>query len=269
MEKRTLIYRACRAPTIPLPFGLRSTGHYYSPQDHLDTHKPRPFTQVFWVVSGKTGFTLNNMEMIVRAGELFYYLPEQPHIIRTVSQESEYRWFTLDGPLAVQTMTSFGWPQKPVRAGKCPEVLFERLAQEIKDISPAGQRIASATAFAILSRVKGSQRPTSMEGLSDMVARGVRIMGKRFTDPGLNVSVLAGELQVHRATLSRLFHQETGMTCISFLTSQRVQHALSLLRNTDLPVSQVAYQSGFSDADYFCKAVVKATGHNPTGFRKL
>ena len=94
-------------------------------------------------------------------------------------------------------------------------------------------------------------------------------MQDQFADPGLNVSVLAEKLKVHRATLSRVFHRETGMACIDYLVALRVRHALALLRETTLPMARVARLCGYPDPNYFCKAVKKATGYNPVRFRKL
>ena len=202
-------------------------------------------------------------------GHVFHYLPGEPHQIEALSPALEYCWLTLDGPLAAQIVTSFGWSRQPFRGGECPHDLFDKLSKDIEDISPAGQQAASASAFHILSLVRGNQGPADSGGRDSLVSRAMQLMQDRFSDPGLNVSMLADHLDVHRATLSLLFRRETGLTCIAYLISLRVQHALSLLRNTTHGIGEIAFQSGFSDADYFCKAVVRATGYNPSEFRKL
>jgi len=68
---------------------------------------------------------------------------------------------------------------------------------------------------------------------------------------------------------SRQFQRETGLICIDYLTTIPVQKGLGLLRESVLPVAEIARQCRFSNGDYFCKAVLKATRHTPSAFRKL
>ena len=48
----------------------------------------------------------------------------------------------------------------------------------------------------------------------------------------------------------------------------RIQHALSLLQETILPISDIAQECGFTDESYFCRVVRHSTGENPSRFRQ-
>ena len=48
----------------------------------------------------------------------------------------------------------------------------------------------------------------------------------------------------------------------------RMERARALLAGTDLPINQVAEQSGFADATYFYRAFKKANGVTPNVYRQ-
>jgi len=51
-------------------------------------------------------------------------------------------------------------------------------------------------------------------------------------------------------------------------SAQRIQHALSLLKETDLSIEEIARHSGYTDPDYFARVVRKTVGVSPTEFRR-
>lgn len=66
--------------------------------------------------------------------------------------------------------------------------------------------------------------------------------------------------------LSRSFRKETGMRFVEFLNHQRVNKAKSLLVRKDIPMKQVAEQSGFRNYNYFFKVFKETEGVTPTEF---
>lgn len=68
---------------------------------------------------------------------------------------------------------------------------------------------------------------------------------------------------------STLFKKETGESFVEYLSKMRMNRAKELLKETDLPVSEICRQVGYVDLKYFSKCFVKATGIKPAEFRKL
>jgi AraC-like DNA-binding protein len=66
----------------------------------------------------------------------------------------------------------------------------------------------------------------------------------------------------------RYFKGIMQKTFTEVLLEFRIQHACQQLSNTDLPISQIAFESGFEDLPYFNRKFKKMTGTNPLGFRK-
>lgn len=69
-------------------------------------------------------------------------------------------------------------------------------------------------------------------------------------------------------TLARRFHEETGITPLSWLTSERVSRAAELLETGTLPLSDVWYACGFGSAETFRREFRKVMGVPPTRYRE-
>lgn len=72
---------------------------------------------------------------------------------------------------------------------------------------------------------------------------------------------------VSREHLSRVFRQKTGQSAHSWLARARLEAAVRLLRETDLPVRQVAQQAGFASAHHLARCIRSATGRAPSDVR--
>ena len=66
---------------------------------------------------------------------------------------------------------------------------------------------------------------------------------------------------------SRLFRKLIGKSIVEYLTQVRIDHAKEKLRK-NLKVSDVAFQCGFRDSNYFSSVFKKMTGISPTAYRK-
>jgi AraC-like DNA-binding protein len=71
-----------------------------------------------------------------------------------------------------------------------------------------------------------------------------------------------------RSNFMRVFRQATGQTPIEYLVRLRIQKSIELLRNTDLTITEIALEVGFSDSNYFTRQFRRATGSPPRSFRK-
>ncbi|MCM1334466.1 MAG: AraC family transcriptional regulator [Bacteroides sp.] len=66
----------------------------------------------------------------------------------------------------------------------------------------------------------------------------------------------------------RLFSAVYGKTPQQYLMDTRIRHSRSLLKRTNLSVTEIAIRCGFSDANYFSRIFRRATGSTPNGYRK-
>ena len=93
------------------------------------------------------------------------------------------------------------------------------------------------------------------------------LIAQEFADPNLSIAAIAKRLGYHRASLSRLFQQQTGETVIAHLTQVRLREARALLAHTSERVAEVGRQCGFSQSAYFCRWFCKHAGTSPGALR--
>jgi AraC family transcriptional regulator len=67
---------------------------------------------------------------------------------------------------------------------------------------------------------------------------------------------------------SRIFKKITGFSPIQYLQSIRLKHSEMLLRNTSLPVTDIALSSGFTTGEYFATVFKQKYKTSPTQFRR-
>jgi len=68
---------------------------------------------------------------------------------------------------------------------------------------------------------------------------------------------------------TRCFKRGTGMSPIAFLQAVRLRHAAGLLKNSSERISEIAFQCGFRDSNYFTKMFALYYGVSPMAYRKL
>lgn len=66
----------------------------------------------------------------------------------------------------------------------------------------------------------------------------------------------------------RLFSAAYGKTPQQYLIDTRIRHSCSLLKRTNLSVTEIAIRCGFSDANYFSRIFRRVTGFTPNSYRK-
>jgi len=70
------------------------------------------------------------------------------------------------------------------------------------------------------------------------------------------------------SSLLRAFKQATGRAPTEYLLDLRLRRARHLLRNTDLNITEISFQTGFNDSNYFARTFRKHTNSSPTAYRK-
>jgi AraC family transcriptional activator of pobA len=77
----------------------------------------------------------------------------------------------------------------------------------------------------------------------------------------------AETLNVHVNHLNKVLKESTGKTTSEIINSRFTQEAKILLRQTTLPVSEVAYSLGFDEVAHFSNFFKKNAGASPLAFR--
>ena len=164
-----MLLRPTRHPTGMLALGARSVGHYRIVPGWKDIPAAKPFVEFFWSVTGTGFIVLKGRKHLMPPGSVALYFPTETHEIGTDGPGAwEYRWWTMDGALAVPLVKSLGFSDDTVyRVGAPPLSLFGQLTERIGDVSHAGEVRAAATAFELVSHIAAIARPHADNPQSD------------------------------------------------------------------------------------------------------
>lgn len=99
------------------------------------------------------------------------------------------------------------------------------------------------------------------------VERTFRFIHEHFLDD-CSLAEIAEYANQNASALCRAFKKASGYTITGFVNRLRTEKACELLRDTDLSVADVSYQSGFNTFSYFSTQFKAITGFTPSQYRK-
>ncbi|MFZ5967689.1 MAG: response regulator transcription factor [Bacillota bacterium] len=67
--------------------------------------------------------------------------------------------------------------------------------------------------------------------------------------------------------LSKLFKKKTGMNFCTYVVNRKMEIAMTLLENTDMPIINIAYELSYNEPNYFSKVFKKTVGITPSEYR--
>ena len=92
-------------------------------------------------------------------------------------------------------------------------------------------------------------------------------MDRMYAD-ALDIEWLAGSVHLSRAHFIRSFRDTFGETPHRYLRRRRIERAMSLLRDTDLPVTDICFDVGFGSLGTFSRTFREVLGETPTEYRE-
>ena len=165
-----------------------------------------------------------------------------------------------------------GWSASapPVIRLGSPDTLrqaFQRMLGLSDGLSMPGQADRIDQLFeALLLDVVLEHRQPSQLGREERIQAARLWIDGHCTDP-LRFDDVAHRHGMAPRTFRRLWVAHFGITPGNYLASVRIRHSCALLANTDLPIAEVAAQSGFPDPLYFSRRFSQETGESPRRFR--
>ena len=96
----------------------------------------------------------------------------------------------------------------------------------------------------------------------EVVSRAIDYIQRNITEP-LSLSEVAREVGFSPIYFHKIFKAQSGLTLRKFVENERIKKASTLLVTTDLPLSQIATECGFSSQSYLNYAFKRKTGKTP------
>jgi transcriptional regulator GlxA family with amidase domain len=146
---------------------------------------------------------------------------------------------------------------------------FSRVMQSVRTSRPALQQILAGATSSLLGLFYSAQQaqPAGTSVHSNAIELAINRMENEFAGP-LDMKALAQELNVSYSWFRSTFVAHTGLSPHQYLLELRLVRARNLLSETQLPVKEIAIQTGFEDEHYFSRLFRQKLSSTPSEWRR-
>lgn len=251
-----------------LYYHLTYCGHYFCHAEYSVKRDYFPYLLLVYVRNGHFHVHYRDKSVIAQKGDIFLIDCREPHHYHA-SEGLEFLFIHFDGPhsreLCHYIMKQHGFFFQSRRNIETGKQLYDLI-----DTYRHGKELSMAeVAVIIYSMINSlSALPDSEPDEQTIIDKAIEYM-KHNMNRQITLKEIAQHVNLSPYYFSHLFKSETGFAPIEFVTKHRIDTAKKLLKTTALPVSDIAYEVGYSSSSGFINIFVKKTGCSPTEFRQL
>lgn len=105
------------------------------------------------------------------------------------------------------------------------------------------------------------------EKYSELAEQIKQMVQQDYHDSSLNSQSIADRISMNNAYLGRLFKSSYGRSINDYINTCRIEESMRLLKETELPVEEIAQKVGFGNIKYFYVLFKKSVGVTPAKYR--
>ncbi len=258
----------------------------------MELHNHVDFTELVIVLSGHATHVVNTEEFFIKKGNVFvingdtHHAYKDPHDFRICNIMFSPEMLASAGPdlrksngfQALFVLEPFyrnihSFPSKlalSISSLEYVESLISFMIEEYQSKQQGYQTmlISRLTEMVVyLSRQYDTQEK-GIEGNNLMhLANAISFIEDHYLEP-LSLEDIAGKSDISIRHLNRIFRSYYQMTPISYLQKLRLEKACHLLKNGNMSITEISYECGFNDSNYFTRQFKKAFGKSPKAYRQ-
>ena len=242
--------------------------------------------EIIYVRSGFLTVSISGESYIGKTGDAFVVSPGNLHLMG--SQTGTVDYYTFLFPLKyISFRTDDMLDEKllePLNSGHlmiCPRVndtAKELCEQLIKIYEAKNDESESKITTQVRTKIillqfilemwkKGFVIENDTSGRNTVEKEMVSYIQQNFTGK-ISLREFGEQFHLSEKYISRYFKEHFHITLSQYVTYLRLEHAKQLLQDTDIPVTDVAMQSGYQNVSYFIRSFHKAYAVSPLKYRK-
>jgi AraC family transcriptional regulator of arabinose operon len=256
-----------------LPLYMTSIGIQYR-QIHITRPSGLPIHQVIFCTGGSGILLVKGKKYQISSGQGFFIYPGISHEYYPVSEPWETHWITFRGSAIADLFAALCFENKPVFTIYDLDIvdnLFKQIIANGKSKLIDKGYFSSALLYTFLITLKSAISEIPLirkENNLNQILPVISYIDINYNRQ-LSLKELADEINVSPQYLCRLFKQCYGMRPFEYVTKKRLQEAKKLLLENKLTVSDIAGETGYNDASYFCAVFKHYERITPNEFRAL
>lgn len=147
--------------------------------------------------------------------------------------------------------------------------IIEKMEKELKGRKEGYQYMTASFFMQLITYLSRIYSDKTVSGESSLFQLGETISFiEHNMDRTISIKELLDISHMSESSLLRAFKKITGTSPMDFHLRKRIENACSLLADTNKPITMIAFDSGFSDSNYFSRQFKKIKGETPGDFRK-
>ena len=260
--------QAAMAAGTPIALELISGSNMNMSQSHF-----HEYYELFFLDSGTRYHTIDDKVFLTKAGDFILFPPLTMHHSfsnRDVCYSRVVIYFQPDVIASAQLREAFADPYHIFRPSKevlrgLRRMVYEMLSEQ-EAPGPFHWEDMKSLLNLILIQVMRVSRIDKFSG-GNRINEVISYIHENYASE-ITVPLLADRFGLSESYLCRQFRKYANRTIIEYLQGTRVMNAKRLFMETDMNVTQVAAQTGFSNLTHFNRVFRAVSGESPSEYRK-
>ena len=252
-----------------LPLYLLNMGQHNC-QDHIIRTEGYPCPQILYCTKGGGTLLTDGKEIRISPYTAIYMPAHHPHEYYADGDVWDIHWVVPAGYAAEDILKQFGLSEPKIfklKEVKMLEHIFRKMHEAIRADSVFGNYRASGYLYDFLIEF---YRLISSAGTSAApnraLMKAVDHINFNFAS-SITMDDLCSVSGVSKQYLCLLFRNTLGSRPMEYIAKRRIQAAKELLTSTNKTIEDIASETGFCTAGYFCKLFKRYEGITPSHFR--
>lgn len=261
--------------------------HYWGAKPHHLGNAPHShsFFEICFVAEGEGFYVQEGVTYPLHPGTLYCSKPGSRHHIRSergmlllfVAFETVESASTPELGGIVRRLQSHPHLFVPEAQNSTPAFVWEALLRQASEAGAPYPEVTERLAYSLLlsalslllerSGPAGAGPDDGAAGLRGSV-KDVKDYIEAHLSDKIKLDDAARSLHLSPRQLTRLLADELGQSLPALVRTERVKRAAYLLMYTDIPMKEIAGQSGFETVHYFTRVFSQVMGISPSRFRK-
>ncbi len=225
---------------------------------------------LYFVTGGGGSFTEKGKTHSLHKGDFFFIRPGEP-IAYCTHDKLKYYWIALceehAEEIAGVLKLTRDCPVRPAKYARRVEWIFNSVLDWGKPTSKSYFTAVSALMQILSAECDAELLPDLVEKHKSLAESIKQTIDLNFRKSEFSVNDAAQLLYISHSLMSRVFKEVMGITPVAYLIDMRLRYAAELLHESDVPIKELAAESGFSDSGYFMRQFKKKFGMTVKEFR--
>ena len=237
------------------------------------THHYHSLFEIYYLTSGKCNYFIHNKSFCVEAGDILIIPAGVTH--KSQYHDQNYTRLLINCSKYFIPSSIFNSMQDIIYVYRNDDIrpkideLFSGIEKDYDSPDAFASDSLRANMHSLFILMARNPNQKHMEFLkNDYIEQAVDYMQKNFAG-NITLSEIAKMCSVSPEHLSRTFKKETGFGFSEYLTHLRLKKAEYLLKNSTFSVTDIAYQCGFEDSNYFSVVFKRNFGISPSAMRNI